>query len=666
MLTIFSDSQKFNSIPLLGGGWLTGSNTSITVINNVEVPQGSVATTTETPTTKSPSSPAPTLQPTRPPEATTEAIENEFKEVIKTHDGAPLPHLNDAPIWPLVRGVVLGKEQINVSPQLKWAILSSDDKVHRALEESIDFVKGEIIQKRLGANTGCKAPSTEVTRIVVTLDEEYEVNPPIPNIVNEKYVMYVGTNGVGIVRIKSRFGLLRALSTFAQLIQPRADCSASLALKAPFLIVDQPAYPHRGLLLDTARNFYSLDSILRIVRALGMAKMNVLHWHFVDDQSFGIRFESVPELAESAHPEDTSNTKVYSVADVKKVIELGRQWGVRIIPELDLPGHTGGWNRVKGMLPNCPTFSCGSAYGLTLHPYSNTTWTVLDKIIREVAELFPDPAMHLGGDEVQKGCWMEDQSIASIASGTKKHWTYFENRFNSEIVGPTKKDVIKWEDCHHLYEQTGPDAIAYPKGKLTFHIWMWWGQDWTWTKRQLDKGHSLISSMGLYMDKDCLTWGDCYAKHAHFYADRLHLPQAVLDDPNGILGAEGCPWEMTEGNLESENLWLRFIAIAEPMWSSSAYNITSKYPWGRGRNVGMNGATEGRIMALCRLLSSEMKLFSGDMCRSWGNRGQITQHPAFKRRVVERETMICNRIVKDPPAPCMTAYCVSARAGQLF
>jgi hexosaminidase len=132
------------------------------------------------------------------------------------------------------------------------------------------------------------------------------------------------------------WGALRGLETFSQLVRRRSSGSSSKRfIPHTVLINDAPNFPHRGIILDTSRNFFPFDAILRTIQAMAYNKLNVFHWHITDSHSFPLELSKEPELANrGAYSEDER----YSSSDVRKIIEFARLRGVRVIPEIDMPG----------------------------------------------------------------------------------------------------------------------------------------------------------------------------------------------------------------------------------------------------------------------------------------------------------------------------------------
>lgn len=138
---------------------------------------------------------------------------------------------------------------------------------------------------------------------------------------------------------QSVWGALRGLESFSQLLHIAAD-TMSLRLNLTD-IEDAPRFPHRGLLLDTARHYMPMDTIRTLLDGMAYSKLNVFHWHIVDDQSFPYQSQRFPELSRNAayHPTNA----VYTPNDTAAIIQYARLRGIRVLVELDTPGHVRSW-----------------------------------------------------------------------------------------------------------------------------------------------------------------------------------------------------------------------------------------------------------------------------------------------------------------------------------
>jgi len=181
------------------------------------------------------------------------------------------------------------------------------------------------------------------------------------------------------------------------------------------MIRDAPRFPHRGLLIDSARHFLPTKTIQRIIDAMSMMKMNVLHWHITDHESFPIVSRRYPQLSAKGayHP-----LLVYSQEDVRQLISYATKRGIRIMPEFDMPGHS---IFRKGGPPNITIPEC---YG-ALDPTRDSTFTFLREFLVEMAALFPEPLFALGGDEV---------SFNPCAAEPRKRWLTDHNMTAQDLL----------------------------------------------------------------------------------------------------------------------------------------------------------------------------------------------------------------------------------------
>lgn len=132
-------------------------------------------------------------------------------------------------------------------------------------------------------------------------------------------------------------------------------------------------------------------------------KLNVLHWHISDDESFPLELKSHPEITKAG---SYSSNEIYSEADVKLIIERATSNGIRVIPEVDSPGHVRSWGLSKETkaitVNNCPG---NEHYNSLLDPSLDQSYEVAKGIYSDIQDMFPDPWIHMGGDEVFTSCW---------------------------------------------------------------------------------------------------------------------------------------------------------------------------------------------------------------------------------------------------------------------
>jgi hexosaminidase len=191
------------------------------------------------------------------------------------------------------------------------------------------------------------------------------------------------------------YGVLRGLETILQLVE-RTDTTIGIPA---LTIEDRPRYPWRGLMIDVVRHWMPKEVILRNLDAMAAVKLNVLHLHLSDDQGFRVESRLFPRL----HQEG-SGGNYYTQDDVREIVAYATDRGIRVVPEFDLPGHTTSW------LVAYPKFGSGAGpytlakeYGIreaTMDPTREDVYGFLDSFFREMARLFPDPFIHIGGDEV--------------------------------------------------------------------------------------------------------------------------------------------------------------------------------------------------------------------------------------------------------------------------
>ena len=269
----------------------------------------------------------------------------------------------------------------------------------------------------------------------------------------------------------SIWGALRGLETFSQLIVAQ-DAQSSLAASSAVVcasavhIDDGPRFSHRGLMIDTARRYLPTPLILAALDAMVYAKLNVLHWHIVDDESCPLESATYPQLSGQGAYNAPRRTHVYSAADVASVITAATARGIRVIPELDAPGHTTSWFKGHPELRTvCP--SAVGRFSKPMDPISPAVNAFMRGLWHEVNGVFPDKYVHVGGDEVNGDCWGAN---ATIAQYMKDHgiptFGDLQAVFEKAVIAGNAKDGKR----SIIWQENFAGLSGYPVGTVV-NVW---------------------------------------------------------------------------------------------------------------------------------------------------------------------------------------------------
>jgi hexosaminidase len=391
---------------------------------------------------------------------------------------------------------------------------------------------------------------------VVTTDHE---SKPVQEVgEDESYTLEVTSTGAKL-HAANPLGTLRGLQTFLQLVNITADGFAATAVS----IQDQPRFSWRGLMIDVARHFIPLDVVKRNVDGMEAVKLNVLHWHLSDNEGFRVESKKFPKLQG-----DGSDGLFYSQEEIRDLIAYARDRGIRVVPEFDMPGHSTAW------FVGYPELASGSGpyqlerkwgvFDPAMDPTNEKTYKFLNEFIGEMAKLFPDQYLHIGGDEVNGKEWDSNPKIqAFMKSHDIKNneglQAYFSEHLQ-EIVVKHGKTPIGW------------DEILVPGVSKSIVIHSWRGADSLATAAK--QGYRSILSNGYYID---LGWSAA----RHYAVDPIAGAAANLtpEEKERILGGEATMWSeyVNWENIDSR-IWPRTAAIAERYWSpQSTTDVPSMY-----------------------------------------------------------------------------------------
>lgn len=227
---------------------------------------------------------------------------------------------------------------------------------------------------------------------------------------DEGYKLEVTTSSASITAAKSA-GLFYGMQTLRQMLPLGPVAGQTKYQLACVSVKDAPRFAWRGYMLDSARHFITKNTILRLLDALAMAKINVFHWHLTDDEAWRLPILKYPRLVDPGAVKIGGSTQAmghYSASDLREIVERARQLHITIVPEIEMPSHA---VCAVSVLPDA---ACLGADGKPLPPGasreiclgSDKAITALQDILVETMALFPNsPYIHLGGDEASDEHW---------------------------------------------------------------------------------------------------------------------------------------------------------------------------------------------------------------------------------------------------------------------
>ena len=263
-------------------------------------------------------------------------------------------------------------------------------------------------------------------------------------------------------------GVFYGMQTLFQLLPVKSEALNKERYIIPGVaIIDKPRFGWRGMMLDVGRYFYSVDFIKKYIDYLAMHKMNTFHWHLTDDQGWRIEIKKYPKLTQigawrEATQYDRATSQIdqnphggyYTQDQIREVVAYANDRFVNIVPEIEMPGHS------LAALVAYPELSCtGGPFKIPLYwniqkdvycAGNEQTFEFLKNVLTEVADLFPSPVIHIGGDECPKDRWKLCHKCQARmkAEGLKDEHelqSYFIRRIENFLLSKNKR-IIGWDE----------------------------------------------------------------------------------------------------------------------------------------------------------------------------------------------------------------------------
>ena len=415
----------------------------------------------------------------------------------------------------------------------------------------------------------------------------------------EGYLLEVTPKGI-VISANQPAGLFYGMQTLLQLLPKEIESKtvAKATWTVPAVkITDYPRFGWRGMMLDVSRHFFSKADVKTFIDQLARLKYNTFHWHLTDDNGWRLEIKSLPKLTSvgawrvprAGHFGDRDDPKpgeaatyggFYTHEDVREIVRYAQERNVTIVPEVDVPGHSMAAlaaypelsttkNPQTYVNPGTP-FSEWYGNGTfkmkvenTLNPADEAVYVFLDKVFTEVADLFPNPYIHAGGDEAYKGYWAADPGCQALMKTLNiRHVEdlqgYFMGRVEKILQAKGKK-LLGWDEI--LEGGISPGATV---------------MSWRGVKGGIEAahlGHDVVMTPTTFAYLD-YTQGDPTIDPPIYASLRVSKSYSFEPVPDGvdakyILGGQGNLWTEQIPNLHylEYMTYPRAWALADVYWS---------------------------------------------------------------------------------------------------
>jgi hexosaminidase len=443
----------------------------------------------------------------------------------------------------------------------------TDRRLEGALQRVLRRLEG-----RTGLALSRELAEPEKATLVLEVKAAGNVPPMLGD--DEAYTLEV-EGSRATLRASQVVGALRGLETLLQLLEGDRDGWYLPAV----VIADRPRFPWRGLLIDVSRHWMPLEVLQRNLDGMAAVKLNVLHLHLTDDQGFRVESRRFPRL----HQEG-SDGRYFTQEQLRELIAYAADRGIRVVPEFDMPGHATSWLVGHPELASVPgPYVIQRRWGIfdpTLDPTREEVYQLLDGFLGEMAGLFPDPWMHIGGDENSGRHWSVNPAIQAFM---KQHrledahalQAHFNERL-AKILQKHGKRMMGWDEILHpslprdavVQTWRGPKALAQ-SARQQYRGVLSWGY---YLDHMFPAGlHYTVDPLpadGKRMAEEANRWVPLSMRH--WFKFSPPAPEAVIraKDAAHVLGGEACMWtEFVDTETIDSRIWPRLAAVAERLWS---------------------------------------------------------------------------------------------------
>ncbi len=449
-----------------------------------------------------------------------------------------------------------GEGRFVLTPQTAIVVTRDTEQVGRYLADALAPATGFHLKVTM---TGSAKRQSDVIQL--------SLSEALVQLGEEGYALEVLPDQVLITAARPA-GLFYGCQTLRQLFPTRAESRAridGIVWSAPVGGIEaKPHFVWRGILLAPARQFISKNGILKCLDWMAYHKLNRLHLHLTDVDGWRVEIKKHPRLTKVGAwadlGEGLKRGGFYTQADIREIVKYATERFVTIVPEIETPSHSGaamvaypelncfGTRKSTALFGVDPL--CGSEYC----PGNDKVFEFLNDVFTEVAQLFPGPYIHVGGDEAEMGYWGECPKCLDRQKKVGNLHAWFMDRVKS-LVESKGKRVIGWG------------------GVAQGAVFTCWDNDGSGGWNAAKSGWDVIMSTGNNL-------------YINYNIERTTLKTTYDFDPapasagltpgvrRHVLGVEACLWgEMVPENHIESQAFPRVLALAERGWGIDAYDF---------------------------------------------------------------------------------------------
>lgn len=496
------------------------------------------------------------------------------------------------------RSISIIPEPVSVVKKGGYYVLPNDIVISAPSGKEMKFIN-DLLAKKLSTAPGKKV---QVRNDAANADIVLALNAKTDSKIGDEGYSLSVTPGKVNINANKPAGLLYGVQTFLQLLPPQIESDKreeNVSWQLPQVeITDYPRVNWRGLMLDVSRHFFTVDEVKQYLDNMVKYKYNIFHWHLTDDEGWRIEIKGLPRLTEigawrqeqigwfgSFSQPDPRAPKnyggFYTQEQVKEIVQYAKERNIQVMPEIDVPGHS------SAILAAYPELACfpesgdhavrtgapfldwntggrpAAIFENTLCPSNEKVYEFMDKVMGEIAALFPFEYIHTGGDEAPYTFWEKSPAVKQLMQreGIKDMagvQSYFGKRLEQIVLSKGKK-MMGWDEILE-------GGITPTTGLMS-----WRGINYGIEASK--SGHYVVMSPTNYVYIDYMQ-GDLSTEPRVYSTLRLNQAYKFDPVPEGadaryILGGQANLWTEQIYNIRQVEYmtWPRAFAVAESVWS---------------------------------------------------------------------------------------------------